>query len=941
MKMSITNKENLKDYIHGIHDYLRNNGAGIGMTALKMFNVVYGLMMIEKNEKLFQELFKTTSEEESRGITIDTYRFSELVKLAKENSKDSIHTLEVRLINTILDKLADDKFLRRFIFYEIPKDLDAKVYSNLVLKVDSISDIEAKNNLQLSGKIYEYFIGRDKNAISDLGAYFTDRYIVNYIYELIKPTLNDDGTVKSMIDPFGGSGGFTIGYTDYLIKNYENINWKTEINKIFHYDLNEDVIKSAALELMCLTGVIPNIDFNVFRANSFQREFVENSIDYIITNPPYGGDKNKKSSNFLKNEKIIKYINDELKTLTNTEIIERRKKQLNNLKLENKNEEERVKSQTVTKSNCSDFIKDYADELGLEPNDKEACSLLLMMKLLKDEGTCVGVLKEGVFFDGKYSDLRKALVRDYNVTKVISVSADAFENTQTKTSIVVFHKTVEKTSKIDFYDLIVTHQDKDLYSENEEGDIEIIKLKDDVLSVEDKYITSATLAQLIEKEYILDGKRYDEVVIECGEGFELKKFTDLCEFMKKSKRPASFAKDDGEYNFYSSSDTIKKCDVADYNESYILIGDGGNSCLHIDKNFSCSSHMHIIKPKINLNYFYFIFTGIFETVRNKMHGSTIKNLTKEMLNETYIPVPINSAQLEYWSSKIGTPYDAFISAKNEIDVIEKNIQDEIKRICDEEECESILFDNVFIYNQKKEKLKASDGLKNGKYRFYTSSQDKILYRNSYEFEEYCILIGRGGNVSIHLSHKFSVSHDDVYVISLKTNNLLKLKYFYYFLKINTNIIEEKFKGSTIKHISKASLSELTLKIPINKDLITNLQHLFDRLEQLHEIVINSEKEYKQNISELCHAAIKNYQDPIETVEEVEPEVVEELDIPDNVSVASSITASVGSTSSKKSKSSTKSDDRPQCSAIVKKTGLRCENKAKDGCEFCGVHGKKK
>ena len=54
--MSITNKESLRDYIHGIHDYLRNNGAGYGMVALKMFNVFYGLMVIENNEELYEEL---------------------------------------------------------------------------------------------------------------------------------------------------------------------------------------------------------------------------------------------------------------------------------------------------------------------------------------------------------------------------------------------------------------------------------------------------------------------------------------------------------------------------------------------------------------------------------------------------------------------------------------------------------------------------------------------------------------------------------------------------------------------------------------------------------------------------------------------------------------------------------------------------------------------
>ncbi len=40
---NVTNKEALRDKIHEIHNYLRNNGAGYGMNALKVFNLLYGL----------------------------------------------------------------------------------------------------------------------------------------------------------------------------------------------------------------------------------------------------------------------------------------------------------------------------------------------------------------------------------------------------------------------------------------------------------------------------------------------------------------------------------------------------------------------------------------------------------------------------------------------------------------------------------------------------------------------------------------------------------------------------------------------------------------------------------------------------------------------------------------------------------------------------------
>ena len=49
---NVSNKEALKDKIHEIHNYLRNNGAGYGMNALKVFNLLYGLKKIEEKNLL-------------------------------------------------------------------------------------------------------------------------------------------------------------------------------------------------------------------------------------------------------------------------------------------------------------------------------------------------------------------------------------------------------------------------------------------------------------------------------------------------------------------------------------------------------------------------------------------------------------------------------------------------------------------------------------------------------------------------------------------------------------------------------------------------------------------------------------------------------------------------------------------------------------------------
>lgn len=50
--------------------------------------------------------------------------------------------------------------------------MKGQTFSYLIKEIEKITIIEKTCNVLLSGKIYEYFIGRDESAISELGAYF-------------------------------------------------------------------------------------------------------------------------------------------------------------------------------------------------------------------------------------------------------------------------------------------------------------------------------------------------------------------------------------------------------------------------------------------------------------------------------------------------------------------------------------------------------------------------------------------------------------------------------------------------------------------------------------------------------------------------------------------------------------------------------------------------
>lgn len=113
---------------------------------------------------------------------------------------------------------------------------------------------------------------------------------------------------------------------------------------------------------------------------------------------------------------------------------------------------------------------------------------------------------------------------------------------------------------------------------------------------------------------------------------------------------------------------------------------------------------------------------------------------------------------------------------------------------------------------KKSKIKAGEGLSEGKYPFYTSSNTLSRYLDYYEIEEESIILGTGGNASVHYCEgKFSVS-TDCYVIQPKIDDV-STKYVYYYLSDNIYILEQGFKGAGLKHISKKYLQDIKIPLP--------------------------------------------------------------------------------------------------------------------------------
>lgn len=931
----ITNKEDLKAHIHAIHNYMRNNGVGYGFDALNTFNLIYGLKLLEdliKKKKLDNILTK----DEKKSLL-----FSELVKLAESGNGKELYEKIDETVCTILHKHIE---LKEVFFYEIPKDLRYDVIEGIV---SMINQIDTESNHHLAGKVYEYFIGRDETAISSLGAYYTDRLITKFIIEkFVKcgiTMLNNDGTIKSFCDPFGGSGGFTLTYIDFVIKLAEKqklrINWENDIKKINHYDLSNNVIKMAKLEIFTLTHTFADRD-KVKKINSFTHGF-NNLFDIILSNPPYGGDKNEKTPELKDNEKLINHIHEilpeyyndigiewnsktklsskshislieKVKSKTDDEEVEEKCdlilgliEQLEEIKEKNALIEKEQKEKCVNFNTCGNdsiiqnFIVKYKNlytekyKSGLKTkdkryidynfgdgsgtqyaNDKEACSLILLMALLEKGGTCGAVLKEGVFFDSKYSFLREILIEHFKVTHVVSIPNDQFENTTTKTTYIMFtnpKNEKDTTNIVEFGELKVTKEEKDVY-EIINNKVLITKRKDEVSSVDEVLLVKVKKEDIakptviikknkkgeIVKEinnynYYLNWKNYEGIgkEIYCPEDFRLVKLGDILNYKQKSKRKASDGKSEGKYRFYTSSEKIKYCNECDYDELCIIFGNGGNGSLFLDTQFSCSDHnfVCVTKDKDTTIYVYNYIKSIWgEFVKKLFNGSTLANISLENLNNYQIPFPKDIIKIKPQITKLYDTHNKINDLKEEFVLKETQIQQKIREICDENECDAYKLGDVCEYI-KTGKNKTPDDKKGTLYPYY-GTLEITGYTDHYIFEGKHILTARNGS-KLHencflVDGKFYPSD---HVFAIKNNDKVKLDYLYYSLLSQSDVIEHVSNGSTVKGITKTNLENLIIKIPKDKKVMKKLEELIKQIDELNNTLKDNEQKYKNLLSE--------------------------------------------------------------------------------------------
>ena len=137
----------------------------------------------------------------------------------------------------------------------------------------------------------------------------------------------------------------------------------------------------------------------------------------------------------------------------------------------------------------------------------------------------------------------------------------------------------------------------------------------------------------------------------------------------------------------------------------------------------------------------------------------------------------------------------------------------------------------------KSKIKAGEGINNGKYPFFTSSDIKISSLNSFEYDEEALILGTGGKASCnYINGKFSFSTDNY---ALKTKGNIETKFLYYYLRSNNlAVLQNGFHGAGLQHIGKDYI--LNISFPLYEK--SKQVSIINSLDTINKIIMFQQRQ---------------------------------------------------------------------------------------------------
>src|SRR5579875_1924882 len=238
------------EVINKIRDILRTEG----IASRKSFNYCVAFIIIRLfDKKLCQKL----------NIK---FTFDDLCNLDKNRLYENVCKLIPYLVYNL-----NMNFLRNF-------KLSPDNLYNIFTLLKNLDPHKLNEKYDLIGTIYELHLKTGSSNGRDLGQFFTNRLVIEYMINLVRPELNE-----TICDPTMGTGGFLTMAVKYLNNKY-NVNWEIYKNKIFGYDIDADVKDLAFLNLFLKTGE----KFETLYQQDILNQGLKHKYKIILANEPMG-----------------------------------------------------------------------------------------------------------------------------------------------------------------------------------------------------------------------------------------------------------------------------------------------------------------------------------------------------------------------------------------------------------------------------------------------------------------------------------------------------------------------------------------------------------------------------------------------------------------------------------------------------------------------------
>jgi type I restriction enzyme S subunit len=144
------------------------------------------------------------------------------------------------------------------------------------------------------------------------------------------------------------------------------------------------------------------------------------------------------------------------------------------------------------------------------------------------------------------------------------------------------------------------------------------------------------------------------------------------------------------------------------------------------------------------------------------------------------------------------------------------------------------------------------GNSKGEYPFFKGSTILDTYVDIPDYDGESLIICDTGMANINYAYEFSAS-DNCYILQNKNKSLLNLKFVYYYLYNNLDIMNNLYTGDNIKHISKASIKGIIIPSPSlekQNEIVKFCENNDMNIKKLEEEIENSKNRMMQYMKDV-------------------------------------------------------------------------------------------